>query len=270
MQSESGYHFISSFLSCQQKFYWEYIEGLVPKYRSKSLLFGDCIHKALAEYYSATKGGNKWLDCANIAIEKFLSSMRELHEEYQYEEDYLADLSKGIVLLQEYSISTEHDQIIQYNLETEVYKELTLPSGRVLTGNIDLIVGSNPPVIYDHKTTGWSISLSLQSLRMSNQATTYLSLCPQASHMVYNILYQKESKTVFHREIVYRTADDLQKWIIQADAILGTISANVGKSPDSWWRNDKNCFAYNHVCEYIDLCKGGKSTIGFKYRGERK
>ena len=264
MQSDTGYHFIADFLSCQQKFFWRYIKGLVPKTQSKSLLFGDAIHKALAEYYNAKWINGSWAERESNSIFTFRESLENSERLYNYVEDLENDISRGINLLNEYFIAYAHDPLASTAPEgIEAYKELSLKSGRVLTGNIDLIYDDK---LYDHKTTGWSIPLAIRSLTMSNQSTTYLALTGKSA-MVYNILYQKGRVCKFHREVIYRSQPAINRWLKQADEVLGKISDMVGKPADDWWRNDRACFSYNHICEYVSLCQSGYNShtcSGFK------
>lgn len=261
MQSDSGYHFIADFLQCQQKFFWNYIQGLIPEHKSKHLLFGDAIHEALAFHYKNSNRGNYVYANQRVqeTIEKFEEVMEKNSPMYKEPDTFVKDRERGIVLLLNYFNHYKNDYFGLYKpVKVEELVERRLPSGMILTGTIDLVPGIEPYHIVDHKTTGWSISKLCQSFQTSQQATAYLGLYPQAEFVIFNILYQNQGVTNFHREIIYRTKKDIERYLKQADILLCQIAEKSVRDtdPDLWHRNDRACMDFNNKCEYFDLCRG--------------
>jgi len=272
--SDSGFHFASDYIKCQQYFYWHYVRKLEAKYKSTSLIFGGAIHAGLEAYYrGAMEELSPETRVANM-LASFSAAMQEEEAEYAEHEWYDADLARGLKMLTKYEEFYRGKDNFKV-LAVEEPVRMTLATGDEFTGTIDLKIRKEGQVfIVDHKTTKWGMTQSLQSLSVSDQATGYTLihnvLHPEepAVGLIYNVLRNNQSVFEFSRALVVKSRKDQERFQGDITSILDEIATKMANPEARWVRNTQNCYAFNRPCPFLELCQGAnfEGLIGSRYK----
>lgn len=198
-----------SFRDCRRRWYLEVVERLVPKNSVQwNLIFGECVHEALAAYY----GGKRQLKELHDAFEAAWKEENETLKDEMggfYEmgigDEWLEYKDKGMEMLRHYhTYDRTHkffDEIIAVNVEERAFVDILSPSGQhiptrpLLSGRIDLVVKRKDGIwIWDHKTA--ASAPSLRALDVDDQLTAYCYIWWRISGEVprgaiYNVLVKE-------------------------------------------------------------------------------
>jgi len=181
------------YLSCEAKFYWQFVRRLRPKVTPRSLWLGSLIHLALAEFYLTIM---YFQEAANVTREHAYKEARDAalakfadkyDEEMQYlltlpdnqfneeaQEQAQKDFHLGISMLNQYHMfAFEQDDFEVVDVECEL--EYRLPETNiVLKAHIDLLGMTNEgtPLIREHKTAA-SLYDNYIDLQLDTQPTVY-------------------------------------------------------------------------------------------------
>jgi len=180
------------YLSCEAKYYWQFVRRLRPKVTPRSLWLGSLIHEALAEFYLKIKahqdGGatKQWAykEARYAALAKFAD---KYDEEMQYlltlpdnqfneeaQEQAEKDFHLGVSMLNQYhAFAFEQDDFRIVAIEEEV--KYRLPGTNILlVAHIDLLgeTAGGTVVIREHKTAA-SLYDNYIDLHLDTQPTVY-------------------------------------------------------------------------------------------------
>lgn len=139
---------MNTFLRCRRKYYYQYIEKLVPKRQPVPITKGTLIHNALEAYYK----GEDWT--APLRDAEAEAKKNFFEEELAEFQNIIADAYKVVRAYIHYARTSGIDQGIQI-LDVEKPFKVRLPNGHIFEGRMDLIYRNEAGLwIRDHKTTG--------------------------------------------------------------------------------------------------------------------
>jgi DNA helicase-2/ATP-dependent DNA helicase PcrA len=205
---------------------WEfYFKNIlrIPEPQTVSLIYGDCVHKAL-EMYGRNKENE---DAFNIALQVF---EKELNKKALSHKEREALLEKGTDTLTQYCTQEQFELSEKFEYDVSVFLSVEGVGDIPLHGKLDRIdKGASGAVIIDYKTGKAKSENEIRGTTASSDGNYYRQL------VFYKLLLQKEGsynfeKGVFHfvereddEEMVERVfdipqkdVDDLEQSIIQA------------------------------------------------------
>lgn len=273
--SESGYHFLQDYQKCRKFFQWKYLLQLEPKYTPTKLIYGRAIHRGLEMWYKGLAKKDPVQERVNAALAGFTQEMVDSHEEYMLDETYEEDLARGIEALRAYGIQNamENWEVIG---QPELDLSYVLPNGYRVTGRIDLVMRNPDGFIYiwDHKTTGWSLTSLTQTLQVSNQVNMHLLLWNKnfpgmpTTREVFNVIRQVKSVIEIKQILVIKTEQDILNYEQDACELMDEIAQRSVQPNQNWCMNTDSCYMFNRPCVYMNLCKGTawQSAIGVDFK----
>ena len=275
--SESGFHFVQDYRNCKRYFYHKYVDDIESKDKPTAILFGIAAHRGLEEYYKLEKAGSLGLPQRIAkAVEAFKDEMQVLKQYYEYNDMFEADFARGQDLLREYGLTYSSDKWRIHSVESTL--QHTFESGDIFTGRIDLVIVNEQGYLYvvDHKFTGWSIALFKKTQLTSDQATGYKLLWDSNNEQkvrgtIFNIIRSYKGQTDYDRVVVTKTPADVEEFEQDMQADLIEMRQRLMDPNGRWPKNTDQCFKFNRLCPYADICQGMKnwqSLIGLrlKYR----
>jgi len=203
-ESPNGYHYYSLYRDCPRKWYLKYILGLEPYTTGKALIFGGAIHSAKEAYY---KNGFD----IDIMLNTFHTELDNRAPEYEKPVDYETDKKSGPLMLDAW-VSAYRDWDMKNLKILMVEDELQVPMGPegkevMFSVKPDLVAKrGDEVVIYDTKTSRWSLDKAIQNARLDDQLTSYVWAWnkthpdgPFAKTAVIDAMYQKGKVTKAER-----------------------------------------------------------------------
>jgi hypothetical protein len=250
------------FDTCEKKYYWRIVRGLVLK-EPKSLapFFGIAIHAALEEWYRNRKDDE--------AIKAFAS---EYVKWFDPKHDEERTPENGLVILKEYFNRYREDylevdkELIEVGASAEVW-----PGEVIYQGRIDLISKWNgETVIVDHKTSAYPTS-GFMVLKPNNQFTGYVWLAREITGLdiktvVVNMIGTKikkrlkegEEAVVLMRDMTTREEKDFKEF--QKGLLITVKRIKRCEEFNEWPMRTHSCPSFQG-CEYLDLCRGSDEAI---------
>jgi len=236
-ESPAGYHYYWSYWENARNWYLKYVLGLRPKYTSPALVKGACIHEAITKYYLKHDIGD--------SIDFYQKEMELRREEYEEAGRWVTDLNDGIAMLDmwwQVWNKTEVENLTP--LEIEKLHEFWIGPDNSLkfTVRADRIMHEkdfNKNRVYDTKTSGWSISKTIQNVEAEDQITGYIWAMAKVhpewkiQDAVVDVLFKKNSVVKAERsDPIYRTKLDLAIFELN---IIGTIIETTQKVKALKW-----------------------------------
>jgi hypothetical protein len=224
-ESPAGYHFYYSYWSNPRNWYLHYVLGLKPRFTAPPLVFGAAIHEAIAEYFLKKD--------INQAVRVFEEEMTSRKEEYENQEKWEEDFSRGPMM-----ISDWYETWGEYDEENHEILEVETPYGFWIgpddafyfTVRPDRVKKNKKTKIirpFDTKTTGYSVTKAIQQVESEDQITAYIWALNRAhpdwnvKDAVADIMYNRKSKYDSVRsDPIYRTSLDQKIFELN---IVGTI-----------------------------------------------
>jgi len=272
--SDSGYHFVQDYRKCKRYFYNKYVNRLVPLEKSPALLFGGCMHLAMETWYGMLGKGRPVHDRVRGALETFENEINKVRDQYVTEDMFLRDVQRGQDILRQYGLQYANENWLVLGIEEDL--EITLSSGDVFTGRLDLAVKSGVGLNYiiDHKFTGWSMSNVIKTMQNSDQATSYKMMWEQKypdkpiNAVIFNICRAYKGDVKFHQLPIAKMPQDVEEFKVGIQDDLSDIATRIADPDRPWPKNTDRCFDYNRPCEYLPLCQGVNfdGLIGVNYK----
>jgi hypothetical protein len=268
---ELSYTTASMFRSCQKKFYWRYVLGLVPVSRSSSLTLGGILHLAFDAFYK----GMDDKDVFHFIANRFTEEMGK--EEVADQENILVNKYTALGMWINYPFKNlkEFDSIA-----SEEEFEIDLIDDIKFIGKVDgRVFQSGNWWVRELKTTGLSSRQFIGRCEVSGQSTGYVYGLRKKGYDVKGILYEyikkpllrkglKENaddfgrrimkdykerpKFYFNRHMSYRNPVDMDNFLEDMQSLAKEIIYHIDKS--SFYRNVDSCWNYNTECEYSKIC----------------
>jgi hypothetical protein len=221
----SGFWFHTTYQQCNRKFYFEKILRFTPDHVHPALSFGRAVHAALNVFHAG-----KTLDDAQAAFTRDLEGRKD---SYADNTTYIADLNRGPLLLAEYA-ATWKDDSSRYKVisqEEEMSVSVHDFSFVVKPDRVSFDTKRHMCVIFEVKTTSFSLSKAYENAYNADQATAYLfgwnrtHPTQPCEICVPDILYNR--KSVFRCERpgeIYRTRIDFEQYELGLYGLMAEIA----------------------------------------------
>ncbi len=283
--SPAGVHFFNLYACCPRKFYFRFgPPRLEPMFIASPLLLGGAFHAGKAEFYRTQKERQ----ALRLTRDEIISRKGE----FESREEYLSVLDRAPAMLAswiaEYGMSDLQNLSI-VAVETDVKIPFPGKPSWHFTGRIDMICEDRfgSFLIFETKTSSWSIKSTLINVELGDQATAYIwgaqtKYKRRVTAVVPDItFFSRDAKTTssiknYRGEFVYRSPEAIQFFarstVQQASEISQKMKAVYsGADPALFPRNPYYCNAYNRPCEFAEICHQsitGKSKVprGFRKR----
>ena len=279
-ESPSGWHFYSLYWECPRRHYFKYGCGLQPIKTPKALIFGGCMHEAIAFYYE--HWGLEPDNLIEATIECFREETIKRVAEYERSDEYEADLVRGPLLLKKWHDTWYKNDKKKYRI-VEVEKGYTLPVGPndefILTVRPDRVFEeklSKRKVVPDVKTTGYSIDAPFKTADAQDQMTSYLWALKKAhpkwdvGEAFIDVLFIRKSQSKDPNKlftepkaerpgIIYRSQEALAQFEMGLFGTILEVSQKYENVGDEWPaevlfpRNGKDCSMFG--CDFADICR---------------
>ena len=263
-ESEAGFHVYSRYRECPRAFFLRYVMGFQPTHPGKALIFGGVMHEAVEAYYQS--GGK-----LSVSLDTFQAHLQSRREEYAKAEDYDEDLAIGPMFLREWDATWGSYDKSAYDLvEVETQYNLKLgPNGEFdFTVRPDRVMREKVTkryVVFDTKTTRWSVQGTFTSVKAQDQMTSYVWAMHTAhpewtlSTAVPDVIYSRGSKVTAERPgEMYFDAYALHQFEMGMYGSILEISSKVAALDEvphevSFPRNGSQCAKFG--CDYADVCR---------------
>lgn len=216
--SAAGHHFIQSYNQDKWGFYLQYVRGLRPIYTKPPLLFGRAVHDAKEAFYLYEAD-------PDAMITTFMAVMKHLQKDYENRTDWQKDMTDGQRMLDVwYKTWTDEDWNTYRVREVEGSHTFALASGLEVSVRWDLLmerIDDGKLVLFDTKTTRYSVPKMYDAVAMQDQATMYLlglsRVYPAEKHkiigLVPDIMYARQSVVRAERPgVVMRSPRELLEY----------------------------------------------------------
>lgn len=228
---------INRYLHCPEQYRLYYIEGLRPRFPAASLIFGQIVHQALAQFFSAQTN----------PVESFLerwNAVKDSRLTYRERESWEKLQVAGQVLLEKFL----REEVPRFNkieggekpFELDI-TDLDLP----FVGIIDLVAAlDGKRTVVDFKTSG--STYDAHEARLSDQLTAYQLAEPGAEQVALCVLIKTKTPRI-EWLITDRSADEVVEYLAKARFVANEIKqGHFYKRPGKWcaW------------CDYLSVCVG--------------
>lgn len=253
--------------ACLRKYYYRYIQHLVPAMGSNALRYGSTWHGFMDGYYNYIMS-HGWSQKDNAMQAAFAEGKRVWEHESSlqsfYEDDYrtFENCTKAFL---EYINYFAGDAGMLEVLDVEKTFKIDFPDF-TFTGKLDLQVELNgTPWLMEHKTTGQAITQQVDRLNRSAQTIGYALACRLAGIQVEGILISfhqlacRKTKSGgwgsltmnFQRTPQLYTAQNYSEWYTMFLHDVRRIQEAL--ETQNWVKNYDSCYQYGR-CSYLDLC----------------
>jgi hypothetical protein len=243
-----SYSKISTWLTCRQRFYYEYEMGLAPKRKSMALQVGGLLHQLMKEYYTGQLDLEEFND-----LQKVVQKFHKANSEGESMEVALTAAQLMLGYIRKY----QGEQVEVTDVEQTFFMPRTEPETKmfyIIHGTIDAMIRFEETKRwqFEHKTTARNDSLYLRGLRDILQGRIYHMLSNyyydnEVVGIIFNILV-KTKVPQFDRAPVMLSQDSIDKALETIDGVVREIVVY------DIFRNFQNCTLYNRECDYKLLC----------------
>lgn len=164
---------LSTFLSCEKKFYWRFVRDLVPNRTALPLMLGAAIHKGLETYYTSDHDAVKAM-CAICTEGKALGLPETIEEAKEEDDSKGRSIQLGCWIMSDYADYYGKD--VFEVIETEIGIVIVLiPNKLTYVGRVDAIARMLGRVyVLEHKTTSSLGYNFFDKFKLSYQASGYI------------------------------------------------------------------------------------------------
>ena len=219
--------------TCEQKWYYNYDLGYVPKKKAEYFSVGTFVHSGLEVVYRARREGKSWDESIILLIKWMKENAATMMAEN------VSAFNRATRILKRYTtqFAPKADAGIRI-LDVELHFEVEIPTPKgnivVVEGYIDLLVEVNGILfLWDHKTIGSSSFWTAEEAMLDPQFGIYTLAMRMQGYNVkgfivnqmntydYKNFEDEPEEKIFRRLETYRT-----------DAHLEAIGLNVGRMAD--------------------------------------
>jgi len=268
--SKSGFHFFNLYACCERKTFIHFgPPRLEYRFVAPPLVLGGAFHAGKALFYTS-KNESK-------ALKLVASEIKFRKADFEFQDEYLRVLDRGPAMLASWIADFGRSDLKHLKI-IGVEKAFKIPfpgahSSWVYTGRIDMIAEDKYSnlLIYETKTSSWSIKSTLINVINGDQVTGYIAgaqklykrpvtaVIPDITFLSSNA--KTADKVLNQRgEFVYREQRDIDFFMRSMSQKASEISQKMkavysGHDPAIFSRNDYYCNAYNRPCEYANICR---------------
>lgn len=292
MTEISTYSSWKTFRNCRKKFWWRYVQDLVPIERDNNLVFGQLVHLALKTWHETRS-----LDRALDAVD---GGTPDRATDPQQRRNRLVATAMITAYARIWRDEPFEVVALEKRFQGPIRNPETGAESRTffLAGRVDGIVRQDGDLwIPEHKTTSVLDSGYLEKLWTDFQIILYRKYVQEmlgvhVAGVIYNILVKPQIRQYepgkvrqvaetdeefgarllewclqpgkFHREALLVDAGQTRQ--IEAELWELTQSYLDARRRNAWYMNTDHCFVYNRACPYFRLCRSGDNpTIRENY-----
>lgn len=221
----SGFWHYVTYQQCPRKYWFNYILRFRPDKKASPLSYGSAIHLAVSTFHE-TQSSIK-------AQDAFIKYLTDCESSYEKQEKYVEDLNRGPTMIVEYCKTWEKD-FERYEVVCQE-KEMSVDiGGFTFVFKPDRVSRDrqiNIFIVFEVKTTGFSVGKAFENVFNSDQATAYIYAWnkthpnEKCETCIPDILYNK--KGVYRCERpgdVYRTKVDLNDFELGMFGLIQEVS----------------------------------------------
>lgn len=277
---------IDCFRSCHKKYYYQYELCIKPRRTSWPLTDGTALHMALEHYYGSplaldpTHDHNELVGAILRLLDAFYDGLRDELDGDGNVGQHKA-LARGMFKGYSMIYSPNEFEWIRPEIQfTKIFPNNFTPAGQVtLAGKTDALIrkGGNHVLLETKTTSDNSMSRYVDGLLLADQPCVYLTGFTDYSPIgvLYNIVRKarlrqmtcesdqafygrieqayvndaKNDREYYHREMVYRTPDELAQWHKEFLMVTADMCYYYP------YKNPKRCTDWSG-CEFKKLCEG--------------
>lgn len=270
---------LQCYMTCERKYFFEYVLGLRPERPIHNLVFGSSWHKAKEVLFSQGYS----IESIDKAYEAFLLEYRKDFSE-DTDDDYKGKFPANVErALMEYvkQYAAQDDFKV---LHTEIAITVPISKNRVIYGKMDTIIGEYLQQIasLETKTAGalWSYTQEQWLMKFQIDAYTHFLYCYYDPKDVYGVIvdttvFKKQdrkgvSQNSHIRIPVPKSPERLETWLWEANTIFNRLEddfdrMNDGKESDIYMkcfpRRTESCIQYNKICPMHDFCHAWNNPL---------
>lgn len=235
-----SYSRVNRYLTCPEQYRLYYLEGLRPKIPPASLLFGQNVHQALAQYFQSRTDPVAF-------FEQAWGEARQMELRYSHRETWENLAERGKLLIEKFLIEAvpRLGSIAASEKAFELaVTELDLP----FVGVIDLVAEfDGKRTVVDFKTA--SSAYEDHEVELSDQLTAYQLADPEAEQLALCVLVKtKEPRIEWH--LSRRSGEQLMEFLRK----VGLIGRDIA-SGRFYKRPGKHCA----WCDFLPVCLGDQA-----------
>ena len=268
--SAAGIHYAEMYQACPRKFHLKFNLGIEEKYLDKALIFGSAIHEAKAVFY-LTRGDEK------KSIKRGLKECDDRKEEFISNDEYLFARGRVEPLMKAWFQTYGHSDIEKYNIvavEEEIRIPVPFTPNFVHTQRHDAILEDKKTgaiYTFDTKTASSSLDFTLNSVRLSEQVTSYCwggyeVFGKRHKGFIIDVQYWSTRSSNPHTikcqrsEPIRKTEHELKAFQAHIAGLFNEIQTKQTAlkqgtpSPFLYRKNSFYCMAFFRKCPFADIC----------------
>ena len=252
---KTSYSRLNYYRKCPRLYYWRFIQNLMPAKDPVPLIVGKATHQGLAAHYS-DEPSQRYID---DYFQEVLQSAAWLEEERKHLEDQ-RDYVHYIMTSYKEAYPREDWTV----LAPEVEGSIKLGNHTFFFRTDAIVSWQTHPWLLEHKTTGQMGPIFFKKFRMDGQITTYcycvwkvMNVRPVGAIINGIRKAKKLDKVEFARDVVTRSEDHLNEFMLQVETGLDALSVLQKAHPNSkeaWAMHTDQCVSFNRTCDYMELC----------------
>src|SRR3990167_870858 len=239
-----SYSALSQWLVCQRKYYWGYVQGIIPDVPAPALHFGQAIHAGLATWYDTQD--------VQQAVETFQKGMEGAPT------DLLRTLSTGELILKGYAKQWPAEPFKILANEVEFAEQMW--DGSTLIGRIDRVIEWDGRILVkETKTTSGGIGAYYfkqfsPNLQIDIECYAVMKRWGHCEGALIDAVQVCKTKEGYAREVQDRTPADMERFCQRYGRIVHDIEeAAKDGLRDVYLQNQMMCTYYGE-CPYRKLC----------------
>ena len=282
--SNSGYHFYNLYQCCPRKFYLRMgPPRLEPMFTATPLLMGSAFHAGKALFYRTEK--------EKLALSLIRDEIKDRKTEFENRDEYLFTLDRTPAMLASWIAEYGKDDL-KFLRIIDVEKAIRIPfPGKPnwhMTMRLDMIAEDrfDNLLIYETKSTSWSMVSTALNVQLGDQATTYIggaehhykrkvtAVVPDITFFSKNAKQASAIKN-YRGEFVYREPEHVKFFFRSMAQTASEVTQKMkavysGHDPAIFPRNSFYCVAYGRPCEFAEICRlnitAKSKPVGFRKR----
>lgn len=266
---------ISMFQTCQRKYYWRKVKGLISATTAPALTYGRLLHECFETFYNELAKGMDRSKAISLACAHLEANWKDCLE------DDRRTIANGIKLLLAYEelYRAEPFKILQQEVAFSVPVYYGGGKSFLLSGRLDALIEWNGPIyVLERKSTSQLNSNFFKPFEMSSQLDGYQYAAEQlVGKKVLGVMMDvfevwkdvkretaktKKTEDHFARNPMHRSNFEMKEYFEDMGMVVEDIIR--AEKENRFPRNKNACFSYNYRCPYWNLCKYGESESELK------
>jgi putative RecB family exonuclease len=233
---------VNRYLLCPEQYHLYYVENLRPRHPAASLVFGQILHQALAQFFRTKED-------PVVFFAKTWEDAKLLELAYGARESWEKLLATGQALLEKF-VREEAPRISSIRAIEQPFELMITSLDLPFVGVIDLVAEvDGESTVVDFKTA--STAYEEHEVALADQLTAYSLAEPEVERVALWVLVKtKEPRIAWY--LSRRDPAQLEEYLAKADLVAREITAgHFFKRPGKWcsW------------CDFLPVCLGDAQRV---------